>query len=100
MSKIEIYTTKYCPFCIRAKELLRDKGAEFIEYPVDGDDEGRAKMTKRAGGVRTVPQIFIDGEHIGGCDELFALDEAGRLDPLLGGNNNAPKNAQNGPDTA
>jgi glutaredoxin 3 len=83
MSKVEIYTTQYCPFCIKAKQLLSSKGVDFTEYPVDGDQEAREKMTKRAGGSRTVPQIFIDDAHIGGCDDLHALDRDGKLDGLL-----------------
>lgn len=80
---IEIYTTPTCPFCIRAKALLHSKGASFVETDVSQDPELRAAMTQRAGGRRTVPQIFIDGRHIGGSDDLAALDRAGRLDPLL-----------------
>ncbi len=85
MAHIEIYTTPTCPYCIRAKELLRRKGAAFTEISVEGDPAGRAAMTERAGGVSTVPQIFIDGRHIGGCDDLHALDAKGGLDPLLAG---------------
>ena len=86
MPRIEIYTTKTCPYCISAKELLRQKGATFEEISVDGDLEARAKMTQRALGGSTVPQIFIDNRHIGGCDDLYALDANGGLDPLLSSN--------------
>lgn len=85
MPHIDIYTTPTCPYCIRAKELLRRKGAVFTEISVEGDPAGRAAMTERAGGASTVPQIFIDGRHIGGCDDLHALDAKGGLDPLLAG---------------
>jgi glutaredoxin 3 len=85
MPHIDIYTTPTCPYCIRAKELLRRKGAVFTEISVEGDPAGRAAMTERAGGASTVPQIFIDGRHIGGCDDLYALDAKGGLDPLLAG---------------
>jgi len=83
MPKIEIYTTLFCPFCVRAKRLLRRKGVSFEEYDVTMKPNARAAMRGRAGGVRTVPQIFIDGHHVGGCDELHALDAAGDLDPML-----------------
>ena len=83
MALIEIYTTATCPYCHRAKALLKRKGASFTEIPVDGDPAARAAMSERAGGARTVPQIFIDGRHIGGSDDLYALDARGGLDPLL-----------------
>ena len=83
MASIEIYTTPSCGFCHAAKQLLRKKGAAYIEFDVSADPDLRAKMTKRAGGGRTVPQIFISGTHIGGCDDLYALDQDGDLDPLL-----------------
>lgn len=82
-AKIEIYTWTYCPFCIRAKALLEQKGVEFTEYCIDGDAEARAKMTVRAQGRSSLPQIFIDDRHIGGCDDLFALDRDNALEPLL-----------------
>jgi glutaredoxin 3 len=85
MAKIEIYTTATCPYCIAAKRLLTQKGAAFEEISVDGARAGRAQMSARAGGSSTVPQIFIDGRHIGGCDDLYALDSKGGLDPLLAG---------------
>ncbi|MGE0154424.1 MAG: glutaredoxin 3 [Reyranellaceae bacterium] len=83
MAKIEIYTTPICPYCARAKGLLEDKGAAFEEIDVFMDVGQREQMRRRAGGRNTVPQIFIDGAHIGGCDELVALERAGKLDPLL-----------------
>jgi glutaredoxin 3 len=83
MSQIEIYTTPFCPYCSEAKALLKGKGATFTEIDVSRDTQLRAIMTERAGGVRTVPQIFINGQHIGGCDDLYALDADGGLDPLL-----------------
>jgi glutaredoxin 3 len=83
MPKVEIYTTPFCPYCSRAKALLEAKGVSFEEHDVSMDYTERAKMTERAHGGYTVPQIFIDDRHIGGCDDLVALDRAGRLDPLL-----------------
>jgi glutaredoxin 3 len=83
VARVEIYTTELCPYCSRAKRLLKAKGIAFEEYDVTLDPKGRAAMTERAGGRRTVPQIFIDDQHIGGCDDLHDLDAAGRLDPLL-----------------
>ena len=87
MAEVEIYSSMYCPFCHRAKRLLSTKGVEFKEIDVDRDSARRAEMVERAKGRRTVPQIFIDGQHVGGCDDLYALDQAGKLDPLLGGTN-------------
>ena len=83
MPKIEIYTTMLCPYCYRAKKLLSQHGAEFTEIDVGADQHRRAEMIQRAGGRRTVPQIFINGAHIGGCDDLYELDGAGKLGPLL-----------------
>ncbi len=83
MAKIEIYTTPICPYCARAKGLLQDKGVAFEEIDVFMDVGQRETMRSRAGGRNTVPQIFIDGRHIGGCDDLVALERAGKLDPLL-----------------
>ncbi|MGF1626638.1 MAG: glutaredoxin 3 [Alphaproteobacteria bacterium] len=83
MAKIEIYTTMLCPFCYRAKKLLEKKGVVYTEFDVSTDPAGRAEMQQRAGGRHTVPQIFIDGTHVGGCDELYALEQRGALDPLL-----------------
>lgn len=83
MSAVEIYTTAYCSYCQWAKELLKRKGVNFTEIAVDGNRELRAAMTARANGHTTVPQIFIGEKHVGGCDELYALEEAGQLDKLL-----------------
>lgn len=83
MTNVEIYTTPFCPYCGWAKELLTRKGVDFKEVDVSGDRALRAAMTQRAQGRTTVPQIFIGDTHIGGCDDLYALDEAGKLDPLL-----------------
>lgn len=84
MATIEIYSSEYCPFCMRAKALLSGKGVDFTEIKVDGQPEKRAEMRSRAGGVNTVPQIFIDGESYGGCDDLYALEAKGALDALIG----------------
>ena len=83
MSKVEIYTWQYCPFCIRAKSLLKKKNISFTELKIDGDDDARAIMTKRANGRSTLPQIFINNEGIGGCDDLYALENENKLDTLL-----------------
>lgn len=82
-AKVEIYTWTTCPFCIRAKSLLKKKGVEFTEYVLDGDEEGRDEMAKRTNGKRSLPQVFISDRHIGGCDDLYDLDSRGELDPLL-----------------
>lgn len=84
MPRIEIYATPTCPFCIAAKALLTRKGAPFEEIDVSAEPERRAEMVGRASGRRTVPQIFIDGTHVGGSDDLHALDRDGRLDRMLG----------------
>ncbi|HEY3638691.1 MAG TPA: glutaredoxin 3 [Rhizomicrobium sp.] len=83
MSRITIYTTPICPYCVRAKELLKKKGAEFEEVDVFMDMAARAEMQARAGGCRTVPQIFIGEVHVGGSDDLHELERAGDLEPLL-----------------
>ena len=83
MSKVEIYTWQYCPFCIRAKSLLKKKNISFTELKIDGDDDARAIMTKRANGRSTLPQIFINNEGIGGCDDLYELENENKLDALL-----------------
>ncbi len=83
MAKIEIYSTTVCPFCVRAKMLLTKKKVEFTEINLDKTPDRRDEMIKRAGGRRTVPQIFIDERHIGGCDDLYELEHDGKLDPLL-----------------
>ena len=83
MAKVEMYATRVCPYCSMAEALLRSKGVEFDKTLVDVHTEERARMRERAGGRHTVPQIFINGQHIGGFDELKALDQAGKLDPIL-----------------
>lgn len=84
MVKIEIYSTSYCPYCIRAKQLLDAKNVDYSEIDVTGDDGARLALVERSGGRRTVPQIFINGEPIGGYDDLRVLEESGDLDRLLG----------------
>lgn len=83
MPTVEIYTTRYCPFCNAAKALLKRKGIKYSEIDVGHDRERRKEMMQRANGGLTVPQIFIGALHVGGSDELHALDRAGKLDPLL-----------------
>ena len=83
MSKVEIYSSMWCPFCHRAKQLLQSKGVRFEEFDVDANPTLRNEMTQRSGGRRTVPQIFIDDRHIGGSDELVALEREGRLSGML-----------------
>lgn len=83
MPQVEIYTTPFCPYCHAAKDLLQRKRVEFREIDVSRDRALRQAMVERAGGRTTVPQIFIGATHVGGCDDLYALDEAGQLDPLL-----------------
>jgi glutaredoxin 3 len=83
MSRIQIYSSAWCPYCYAAKRLLSAKGVSFEEIDVD-DTRARAEMIQRAGGRRTVPQIFVDGQHVGGFDDLSALDRAGKLDSMLG----------------
>ncbi|MCG7348651.1 glutaredoxin 3 [Sphingomonas sp. ACRSK] len=83
MAKIEIYTKAFCPYCTRAKRLLESKGAGFEEFDITMGGERRTEMLQRANGRTTVPQVFIDGRHIGGSDDLAALDRQGGLDPLL-----------------
>jgi glutaredoxin 3 len=80
---VEIYTTPFCPYCAAAKDLLTRKGVKFTEINVMGNAARRNEMVERAHGGRTVPQIFIGETHVGGCDELYELEEAGKLDPLL-----------------
>lgn len=83
MKKIEIYSSMLCPFCYRAKKLLEQKGAAFTEIDVMLHPRRRAEMVQRSGGRTSVPQIFIDDQHVGGCDDLFALDASNKLEPLL-----------------
>jgi len=85
LAPIVIYTKSTCPYCREAKNLLRSKGAPFEEVSVDGDRAGQVAMAARTGGHSTVPQIFIGDVHVGGCDELYELESAGRLDGLLAG---------------
>ena len=80
---IEIYTKPTCPYCINAKALLKDKGVTFTEYDISENPELRTKMITHALGRTTVPQIFINNQHIGGCDDLYALEDANKLNPLL-----------------
>ncbi len=82
-AKVEIYTWSRCPFCIRAKGLLDQKGVDYTEYCIDGDEDARDKMTARANGKSSLPQIFIDDRHIGGCDDIYAIESMGELDALL-----------------
>ncbi|MGR3806119.1 glutaredoxin 3 [Marinibacterium profundimaris] len=83
MKPVEIYTSPLCGFCHAAKRLLTQKGVSFSEIDVLADPDRKAEMVQRANGGRTVPQIFVGDTHVGGCDELYALDRAGKLDPLL-----------------
>lgn len=83
MAKVEIYTWQSCPFCIRAKLLLKRKNIEFIEHEIDGNEKAREKMIIRSNGRRTVPQIFINDKGIGGCDELHRLENENKLDLLI-----------------
>jgi len=83
VAKVEVYTTTYCPYCTRAKSLLKGKGVAFVEIDVTEDDELRAQMVELSGGRRTVPEIFINGTIVGGFDELKALDDEDKLDALL-----------------
>ena len=83
MKQVRIYTTPICPYCVRAKSLFRKKGVEVQEVDVMMDLEARREMEAKTGGARSVPQIFIGDTHVGGCDELYALEREGKLDPLL-----------------
>jgi glutaredoxin 3 len=83
MAKVEIYTWATCPFCVRAKALLDTKDVDYTEYMIQGDEDARTKMIKRTGGPKSVPQIFIDDTHIGGCDDIHALEAKGQLDNIL-----------------
>ena len=85
MAQVEIYSSPWCGYCSRAKTLLDRKGVQYVDIDVDADTRRRQEMTQRAGGRTSVPQIFIDGRHVGGCDDLFALDRAQKLDPMLEG---------------
>ncbi len=83
MASITVYSGPNCPYCQRAKMLLQKKGAKFEEIDVKADPSKRDEMLQKSGGKQTIPQIFINGQHIGGCDDLYALDSAGKLDGLL-----------------
>ncbi len=83
MANITIYTTNYCPYCVKAKQLLSTKGASFSEIDVTEDNEMRLKLVDMTNGAKTVPQIFINDQHIGGCDDLYALNDKGELDALI-----------------
>ncbi|MCI4646006.1 MAG: glutaredoxin 3 [Hyphomonadaceae bacterium] len=85
MAKVEIYTRAYCPYCSRALALLKQKGVEFTQIDAGMDVEKKSEMVQRAGGARTFPQIFIGETHIGGCDEMMALERGGKLDAMLEG---------------
>ena len=85
MPKVEIYTKMFCPYCVRAKQVFGGKDIAFEEYDITMGGPRRAEMIQRANGRSTVPQIFIDGAHVGGSDDLVALERAGKLDPLLAG---------------
>ena len=83
MAKVEIYYWTTCPFCTKARALLDSKNVEYTGYDITGDEQARDKMTERTGGPRSVPQIFINDNHVGGCDDLHALEDKGELDTLL-----------------
>jgi len=83
MKTVRMYTTPICPYCVRAKSLLKKKGVEVEEVDVLMDTAAREEMESKTGGARSVPQIFIGDTHVGGCDELYALEKDGKLDPLL-----------------
>ena len=83
MAKIEVYSGDYCPYCMRAKALLKQKNLDFIEYNVQTEPERRQEMAVRAPGVRTIPQIFINDRHVGGCDDLYALERKGEIESWL-----------------
>ncbi len=83
MPQVTVYSGPHCPFCDRAKMLLKHKGVAFEDFDVKADGTRLTEMLEKSGGKRTIPQIFINGQHIGGCDELYALDSAGKLDALL-----------------
>jgi glutaredoxin 3 len=85
MARVEIYTKFGCPYCARAKRLLDEKGVDYEEYEISSDAGKRQEMLGRANGRTTVPQVFIDGRHVGGSDDLAALEERGGLDPMLAG---------------
>lgn len=83
MAHVTIYTKPYCPYCVRALSLLEEKGVDFTEVAAAFDPEKKAEMVQRSGGRMTYPQIFVGDRHIGGCDDMLALERSGQLDPLL-----------------
>jgi glutaredoxin 3 len=83
MASVIIYTRQFCGYCSAAKALLESKGVDFVEHDATGEPELRAEMIEKAHGRSTFPQIFINGQHVGGCDDIHALDRAGKLDPML-----------------
>lgn len=83
MAEVIIYTTTYCPYCTKAKQLMKKKNIEFTEVNLTNDDDGRVELIEKTNGRKTVPQIFINDKHIGGCDDLYSLEEKGELDLLL-----------------
>jgi glutaredoxin 3 len=83
MAQVVIYTKSYCPFCVKVKGLFEEKGVSFTEIDVETNDQTRAEMVEKSGGRMTVPQVFINGHHIGGCDDTYELDDSGELDELL-----------------
>ena len=84
MIDVTLYSKDYCPYCVKAKNLLQRKGVQFTEIDITHDEMLQKEMVEKSGGRKTVPQIFIDGRSIGGCDDLYALDKAGKLDGMLG----------------
>ncbi len=87
MAKVEIYSTTYCPYCVRAKQLLDAKDVDYTEIDVTGDEAARVALVEKSGGRKTVPQVFINGVSVGGYDDLRLLEETGKLEALLGENN-------------
>ena len=83
MAKVEIYTREFCPYCVKAVGLLNKKGVKFTQYDAGMDPDRKSEMVSRSHGGRTFPQVFINGDHVGGCDDLHALDRSGKLDGLL-----------------
>ena len=83
MLDIEVFTTNYCPYCVRAKDLLKKHQLNFVETDLTDDPSGRMELVERSGGRKTVPQIFINNQHIGGCDDLIELEKSGRLQELI-----------------
>ena len=85
MTKVEVYTADYCPYCTKAKMLLKNKGVDFIEHDLSGDDAARIALVEKTGGLKTIPQIFINDTHYGGFDQIDALNKSGELDKILSG---------------